>query len=178
MPDNETIQKVIVIDRAELAAVQEQAARDGVEVSPLPVSGVEPVTTVALILIGTALAVSAIEHFIDARKGGQVIDLRPGAPATFYRSPGIIYGLVIVLAVDGTVTVEVKEPKGTFGTVIEALRQLTAGITEATIEVIGEVLKAGLDPSGVIVTKQPAGAGEVAAGEAVPGGAGTPAGAP
>lgn len=139
-------------------------------------SGFEPVTTVALILIGTALAVSATEHFIDARKGGQVIDLRPGALATFYRSPDIIYGLVIILAVDGTVTVEVKEPKGSFGTVIEALRQLTAGIAEATIEAIGEVLKAGFDPSGVMVTKQPTGTGELAAGEAVAGGAGTSAG--
>lgn len=154
MPEAEPVRKVIVIERGDLDAVREHSAALNVEVQELAYNGFEPVTTIALILIGTALAVSAAEHFIDSRKGGQVIDLRPGAPKSFYRSPDIVYGLVIILAVDGTVTVEVREPKGSFGMIIEALRQITADLAEATIEVVGEVLRASLT-EGVVISEQP-----------------------
>jgi RNA binding exosome subunit len=66
---------------------------------------------------------------LEQRKGGQVIDLRPGAPKAFYRTPDVVYGTVVIVTVDGkvtveVVTVEVREPEGMFGKVVSTLPQL------------------------------------------------------
>jgi hypothetical protein len=82
---------------------------------------------VTLVLVGTAAAVGAVLHVLEQRKGGQVIDLRPGAPKAFYRTADVVYGLVVIVAVDGKVTVEIKEPDGMFGKVISTLPQLLSG---------------------------------------------------
>ncbi len=97
------------------------------EVEQVPRRGIEPVVTVTLVLVGATAAVGAVLHVLEQRKGGQVIDLRPGAPKAFYRTPDVVYGTVVIVAVDGKVTVEVKEPDGMFGKVISALPQLLSG---------------------------------------------------
>ncbi len=48
--------------------------------------------TVALAIIGSAAAVGAVMHGLDQRKGGQVIDLRPGVPNAIYRTRDVVYG--------------------------------------------------------------------------------------
>ena len=73
-------EQVVVLDRSDLTWAREIAAANSVELVDLPSSAFEPVTTVAVILLGGALAVGAVAYQLDKRKGGQVIDLRPGAP--------------------------------------------------------------------------------------------------
>lgn len=77
--------------------------------------------SLSIMLIGGSLAVSTVAYFIEQRKGGQVFDMRPDAGRRAYRSPDIAFGYVQVILADGTVRVEVKEPKGMFGQVLDSL---------------------------------------------------------
>lgn len=76
----------VVLDPWDVPSARAVAAAYGVEVRQLPRRGIEPVTTVTLLLIGAAAAVGAVLHILEQRKGGQVIDLRPGSPKAFYRT--------------------------------------------------------------------------------------------
>jgi hypothetical protein len=102
------------------------------------VRGIEPILTVTLVLLGATTAVATVAQLVDERKGGQVVDLRPGAPSPVYRTPKVVYGLVIVISEEGKITVEVKEPKKMFGTVIEALQKIATDIGKAGIESIAD----------------------------------------
>jgi hypothetical protein len=168
MPDADAVRAVISIRREDLPAVRETAADHQVEVRELPATGMDPVSAVALVLIGSALAVSMVERAIDARRGGQVIDLRPDASKHFYRTRGVVYGLVVVIGSDGTVTVEVKEPDGNFREVIDAVAKLTMSLTEISIEAIAKVLRVNLPgnaSASATITERP-GQPEIDSGEA------------
>jgi hypothetical protein len=95
---------------SELDHARRIASDNGVDLEQLEVRALEPVTTVTLIVMGSSLAVATVVYLLDKHKDGQVIDLRPGAPKAFYRSKDVVYGLVLIIATDGKVTVEVKEP--------------------------------------------------------------------
>ena len=71
-------------------------------------------------------------YLFDQRRGGQVIDLRPGADPIARRDRGLIYGLILLVAVDGKVEVSVKEPKRMFGQVIEAFKEVLGDLLGAT----------------------------------------------
>jgi catechol 2,3-dioxygenase-like lactoylglutathione lyase family enzyme len=140
-------QSVIVLDPSQVSAVLALAAAHGVEVDQVPERGIEPVTTVSLVLLGTATGVGAVLHALEQRKGGQVVDLRPGAPKAFFRTPEVLYGLVIIVAVDGNVKVEVMEPDGMFGKVVSTLPQLLSSggrakhVAQAVKETFGPDVK-------------------------------------
>jgi hypothetical protein len=141
-------QSVVVLDPGQVPAARELASSHGVEVEEVPRRGVEPVSTVTLLLVGAAAAVGAVLHILEQRKGGQVIDLRPGAPKAFYRTPDVVYGTVVIVTADGKVTVEVKEPDGMFGKVISTLPELLFGgdgsakeVTQAVTEAFGQAVE-------------------------------------
>jgi hypothetical protein len=127
MTGSDEVRSVVVLDQTQVAAAHSLAAAHGVNVEVVPRRGIEPVTTVTLLLIGTAVAVGAVLHILEQRKGGQVIDLRSGAPKMVYRTADVVYGTVVIITVDGKVTVEVKEPNGMFGKVISTLPELLSG---------------------------------------------------
>jgi hypothetical protein len=122
MTDSELAQEVIVVGHEEQSLAQGVAEVHGVQVRALSAKGIEPTATVALILIGTPLAVATVSRVLEQRKGGQVIDLRPGAPRPFYRTPDVSYGLVVVVSTDGQVLVHVKRPDDMFTEVMGILR--------------------------------------------------------
>ncbi|MGW2741774.1 hypothetical protein [Streptomyces sp. NPDC001450] len=139
MAESAQTQALVVLDPADLPAARELAAAHGVELQEVPRRGIEPVTTATLVLMGAATAVGALQHALEQRKGGQVIDLRPGAPRAVYRTPDVVYGTVVVLAADGSVTVEVKEPDGMFGKVISALPNLLSAGGSGTGQITATV---------------------------------------
>lgn len=156
MSGGETVQAVVSVRREDLPEIRKTAAEHGVDITELPVVGVEPVSAVALVLIGSALAVSVVQRAIDARQGGQVIDLRPGASKNFYRSRGVVYGLVVIIGSDGTVTVDVKEPDGNFREIVEVVAKLTMSLAEISIEAIAKVLRVNLPAdTDATVTERP-----------------------
>ena len=144
MTESAQAQSVVVLEPSQVPAARELAATHGVEVEEVPRRGIEPVATVTLLLMGAAAAVGAVLHILEQRKGGQVIDLRPGAPKAFYRTADVVYGTVVIVTEDGKVTVDVKEPQGMFGKVISTLPELLFGgggsakeVTQAVTEAFG-----------------------------------------
>jgi hypothetical protein len=125
--DSPQAQSVVVLDPSQVPDARTLAAAHGVEAQRIPTLGIEPVATVTLILLGSVAAVATVLQVLEQHKGGQVIDLRPGAPKAFYRTPDVVYGTVVIVTGDGKVTVEVKEPDGMFGKVISTLPQLLSG---------------------------------------------------
>ncbi len=110
-------------DLAELTALAEQheveLMREGDRGEPITIA----------ILVGSALAIGAVMHEFERRKGGQVIDLRPDAPKPAYRDKDLQYGLVMIRSADGTVRVEVHEPRGMLGQVLEAINGMVGTLT-------------------------------------------------
>ena len=150
MPGNDDVQEWVIVDAEEKDAALRIARENGVEVQVFEERGFEPVTTVTLALLGGAAAVSTVAYLIDQWKGGQVIDLRPGALKPAYRTRDVTYGLVLIIASDGQVTVEVKEPKGMFGQVVEALSGITVEVGKAGIGAVAEAAKAAVGDHGTI----------------------------
>jgi hypothetical protein len=136
-----TTQKIIVVDRDDAALVHHLAAENEIKASELGDLGIEPITTVTFVLFGAVAAVATVAHLVEVHKGGQVIDLRAGVPEAIYRSKGVVYGLVIIIADDGKITVEVKEPKQMFGTVIEALQKIAIELGKAGINSIADSVR-------------------------------------
>src|SRR5262249_55399358 len=111
--------------------------------------------TVSLVLVGKAAAVAAVQHVLDQRRGGQVIDLAPDAPERFYRTTKVHYGMVIIIAVDGKVTVDIPQSDGVFSEVASALPQLlpaggdTKQVVEAVTQTFGHDVRIETDTASV-----------------------------
>jgi hypothetical protein len=133
-------QCVIVVDPTQLSDIRALAAARGVEVRQIPERGVEPVTTVTVLLVGAVAAVTALQRLVEQRKGGQVIDLRRSGRRAFYRTPDLMYGIVVIIAVDGEVRVEVKDPDGMFGKTISILQNILPGGGSAQ-QAVGAITK-------------------------------------
>ncbi|RHA38186.1 hypothetical protein [Cellulomonas rhizosphaerae] len=149
--DQEQGEAELVLDPTEVADVQRWAAEEGLEVVSVEQQGFEPITTVTLLIFGGIAGVALVKHLLDQRRGGQVIDLRGGEPA-FRRDPELIYGLVVILVADGTVTVDVKEPKGILGEIIEALRSTITDLGKAGIETIAAAARTAVGARGSVTT--------------------------
>jgi hypothetical protein len=140
--------EVLVLDQEEADFVRRTAAEHEVAIDEVPAAGIEPVLTVTVVLLGTAAAVAAVIDLVERRRGGQVIDLRPGAAKVFFRSPDVSYGLVVIRAADGgAVKVEVKEPKGMFGQVVESLTGLLGDLAGAKSDAVAAAVAADLGPA-------------------------------
>ncbi len=139
----------------DLDYVRQIAAQHNVEVIETPTEGFEPITTVTLVLMGSALAVAAVMALVERHRGGQIIDLRPNAQRSFYRSKDVLYGLVAILHQDGTVSVDVKQPKEFFTDVVESLtsvlgglgKQSLATVADAALEAVGDRAEVTLQAS-------------------------------
>ncbi|WP_153040144.1 hypothetical protein [Actinoplanes sp. TFC3] len=123
----------MIIDTDDVEFVQQLAVQYGVTVQKVDLHGLEPVLTTTLIIFGAVAAVSLFVALVDRHRGGQVIDLRPGTPKTMYRSRDVVYGLVVIYAMDGKVTVQVREPEGMFGQVLESLTTLLGELAGANV---------------------------------------------
>jgi hypothetical protein len=147
-------EELLIVEEDDVAWVEELSRCHGVGCVTLPVAGIEPVTTVTLLVIGSVAAVATVSRLIDQHKGGQVIDLRPGSPRPFYRSKDVVYGLVVVLAVDGTVTVEVRKPKDMFSEVLEALSKIATDLVGKSVEAVSSSVKAAVGKDVSIATER------------------------
>ena len=143
----------VVIEPEDLEYVRQAAVDNGVSIEEIPSEGFEPITTVTLALLGASAAVATVLHLIERRKGGQVIDLRPGAPKPIYRTPDLQFGLVLIHRLDGTVSVEVKEPRGLFGQVMDTLRDILGTIAGENLKAAQETIAEAIgDTATVTVT--------------------------
>ncbi|MEV6632071.1 hypothetical protein AB0M54_15105 [Actinoplanes sp. NPDC051470] len=154
-PDRDT-RRMLIVDNDDVDFARRTAAEHDVALQRVEMRGLEPVLTTTLLLFGAAAAVGLVTSLVDRHRGGQIIDLRPGTPRPVYRSKDVIFGLVVIFARDGRVTVEVKEPAGMFGQVLEALTALlgelagagVADIAPAVTEKVGDAARISTESTG------------------------------
>jgi hypothetical protein len=151
MPEQVATETLLVSD-AELAIVHEFAAKHGVAVEEVPQRGVSPIDLIPVAIIGLPVTVSTVVHLVDQLRGGQVIDLRPHGRQTFYRTTDLMYGHVVVLALDGKVNIEVRPTK--FSQSINALAKTVAGLTGADMKKVAAQIEQQLSPDDVKVSTQ------------------------
>ena len=148
MKPSNAVEKIIKIEPEDLDTVRELAAAHDVSVQQLELRAIDTVTTATLALLGTSIAVSTVIFLVEKMKGGQIIDLRPDAPKMFYRSQDLLYGLIVIVGLDGKVMVNVKEPRGMFSDVVETLKSLTTDIGKGGVNAIAEAVKVAVDDKG------------------------------
>jgi hypothetical protein len=138
----DVVRKEIEVSPEELELLRAEAQlHPGAEIEVLE----EPESIAPLVIIavigGAAFVAGAIDYILDRRHGGMVIDLQKGATKREYRSTAVRYGLVVIYAADGTVKVEVHEPKGFFGQVVDSVLEALKGIVTDSAKAIADAAK-------------------------------------
>jgi hypothetical protein len=128
----------------ELAVLRDVADDYGLTLEPVRPRDMGVIT--AVFLVGAAAVVAqAVQTFADRKKGGQVIDMRPGATPV-RRDKGLLYGLILVITPDGQFEIKVWEPKNHLAEVVkdvlEAIRSV-AGVGDAVRAASGAVGERG-----------------------------------
>lgn len=141
---DDDIEAAVVVPPEDVDRIRAIAEDHGVSVEVQANHGFEPISTITIILFGSVAALGAVQQIIDERKGGLVIDLRPGAPRREHRDRDVKYGLVLVYTADGYVRIEVHEPKGMFGAVVEAVRDVTIEVGKATVQAVNAGVRAAV----------------------------------
>lgn len=147
---DDLVEEIVVVDQRDVAATVDLAAKHGANVEVVPQRGIEPITTATLIVVGTAVAVGVVLREIDGRKGGQVIDLRPGAPREIYRDRSVQYGLIVVFAQDGQIRIELKEPHGTLGVLLSGLTSVFEGLGSSTADEVASLAQQAIGDHGTV----------------------------
>lgn len=147
--DMSVIREVVVVDPADLEAIRQAASTVGVELVEVPpFRGIEPVMTTVL-LVGSPVAVAQVRLEIERLRGGQVFDLRVGAPRPIHRTKALSFGEVRILAADGDVWVA----RGG-GELIAALTRVASGRGEKTVAMVLDTISDHCEPE--IEAKEPA----------------------
>lgn len=137
-------QALVVVDPDDVAFLKQLVSENGVTAQEVDQDNFLDPLTVSFILLGSTAAVGTVTYLLDRRKGGQVFDLRKDAPRAEYRSKDIQYGLVKIVSADGKVTVEVKEPRGLIGQVIDAIKGIITEVAGAGTKSVAEAVKGAL----------------------------------
>lgn len=149
-------EEVLMTPVSDIPYLREIAEHHGVEVVETKSTGVEPVSTIAVVVVGSVLAVNTVSRLLEERKGGQVIDMRAPANLAVFRSRHVQYGLIVVLAADGTVTVQCKDSQDKLGLLVECLSGLATRKVDAKTNAIAEAARGQLGADVEITTGPPA----------------------
>lgn len=149
--------RMVELSEAEFDELEALAPEYGVELRPITGKGIDPLTGVVVAVIGTASAVAGVMRFIDQRRGGQVIDMRPATSKPFYRSADLAYGLIVVFAIDGSVTVQATKTTDSFSELVGIVGQVAASNKGGGIASIedslrqscgdGAIVRSGTEPT-------------------------------
>jgi hypothetical protein len=139
--------KTVVVDAEEAAVLESLAAEYGVEIHSTKAQGIDPVTAVVVVLIGSYLAVTTVVDHFEKRRGGQVIDLRPQAHTVVYRDPQVRHDLILILTADGGVKIHTVPLSADSGRIIEALTQSLVKIAQPNAQSAAAVARERLGDS-------------------------------
>lgn len=146
MPQSDGL-RIRLDDDVDVDAARTAAATAGLELEvevpaapppdELDLEVLDPVTAV---LIGGA-AIAAGKFVLDwweRRKGGLIIDLRPGAEHEISRNPTVPGGYVLTFTVDGEVTIDVKDqPKDAAERLLGEIAGGAFGTVQAVVDAAG-----------------------------------------
>jgi hypothetical protein len=140
MSEDKSIQ--IVLENDELEAAQASARTAGVDFEIQPKSQfIDPVSIILVAGGVWAIGVFVVE-LLDRRHGGIIIDLRPSAQQLVRRDRSVPYGWALVIAVDGTVSINVHDaPKSAserlIGEIIQGVLKSASDVAAAAAKAIG-----------------------------------------
>lgn len=142
MADQDRVQ--VELSREEVAEVRRLASEHGVDVEVPGPDPVESLAGAALLLIGATASVGTVLYMLERHRGGQIIDLRGDSPE-LRRSKDLVFGLVVIFLRDGTVKVEVHEPRGLAGQSIDALKGIVVDLAKQPLESARAMVAATLE---------------------------------
>lgn len=143
-------------DPRDAEAFRKAAAEFGLTVTEEP-SDAEHIAPLIILAIGggAAAVAGALTYWSQLRKGGQMIDLRESPPKV-WRDKGLVYGLVVVVLQDGSVKIEVHEPKGFFLEVVNSVIGAVKDIAEKGIETVTKAAEAAVGDKASVSVEPPA----------------------
>jgi hypothetical protein len=142
----------LTVSIGELPYVREIAAERSVRVrvEEVPVRGVLPVVGIAMVILGGTAAVAEVEHLLEVRRGGQIIDLRYGQHHAFYRSHDLQYGFVLIYRDDGTIEIQVLDVPTSLAKVTDAIRNIITDLGRAGIDAAKAAVEEAVGDSGAV----------------------------
>lgn len=144
--------RIRISDDDDLAAAQKASEVTSVDFTEEleerdPTKPQPAIVPVVAILIGAAVLVAAlfVKEWIQTIPGGTVIDMRSDAPDNLYRDKALPFGVIVIWASDGKVTLETKELPKTgierlIGDVISGVLGTVTAIDEKVAELKAELL--------------------------------------
>jgi hypothetical protein len=147
-----TVTATIWLSPDDVDEAKKIAQQHDVQAEEATASGLGPLLLVPLVITGAIAAVALAEHEIEVYRGGQVIDLTGAAPK-FFRSKGVQYGLVVVLKRDGSITVDVKQPKELIGAVLAAIQGILTDIGKEALDQAAKAIKAVVGDKGTVTAR-------------------------
>lgn len=138
----------LIVDRGDMDYLDSIAEQHDVEV--VEERGFLDPLSVTVLLFGGSAAVGVVAELVERHKGGVVLDLQSSPRKEPYRSKGLPYGIIMIIADDGQVQIEVREPKGMFGQVLDAVSQATVDLGKATIDRLLAPVRAAVGDAGEI----------------------------
>lgn len=143
---------ILDVDAADLAEVSATARSLGCDVTEVVPDGFEPVTIITLIIFGSLAALGSVETLMERRRGGQVIDTR-SQPARLYRDRSLQYGLILILAEDGTVELQTFEPSSMFPTLVDATTKAVGEMASSTTDAVANAVASVAEAVAAITTR-------------------------
>ncbi|WP_157647658.1 hypothetical protein [Actinomycetospora chiangmaiensis] len=119
-------QETVDVDAEEMRFLEINAPRYGVTVRRLDARGIDVLQYAMVSIAGSTVAVSTLLRLLNEFRGGQVIDMQAPASRRVYRSRSLEYGLVAIIAKDGTVTLSASSKRGGIEQVLALLAALKA----------------------------------------------------
>lgn len=133
------------------------ATEEGIDVAPPPDVQAEDFGLVAVIVIAAAGAVAALVRIIgdqiERGRGGQIIDLTGDKVAFRRGGDELQFGLVAILAKDGTVKIEVHEPTSALKEVFGQLAEIAISLGKASIDAIAAAAKEKVAGKATVTTE-------------------------
>jgi hypothetical protein len=112
----------VVLDPEEMQAAQDAARAAGLDLQIEQRPHILPAVTLVLMGGGALLAAKFVVDLVDRLRGGIVIDARPDATELVRRNRDVPYGWALVLAADGSVSINVHDsPKDASERLIQAI---------------------------------------------------------
>lgn len=145
-------QLVRLEDEQDLEALRATASEYGlvVELTSVRDLGVG----MAAFLVGAgAVVAAAIRSHAERRQGGQVIDLRPGAPLV-RRDRGLQYGLILIVVGEGQIELRVWQPQDQLTAVVTDVLQALSATNGSSARAIGNVVAKAVGARGETIVHE------------------------
>lgn len=119
--NSDDTEEILFVASSEMDFLRETASAKGVVLHEPSSRSIEPLVTIAVVLVGSSAMIASVIKILDEYRGGQVIDMRRGARRRIYRTRDVKFGLVVVLRDNEDVTLYKNDLDGKLDALKESL---------------------------------------------------------